>query len=101
MIYRAFILENLHHWSVERNGELKGVMSWKHSHSYTDSLWLAAPEQLDNEAILALFYKVRAAIRKEQPLSLNFPSDVADDVLREAGFYPHQTLIWMEHKFSS
>jgi ribosomal protein S18 acetylase RimI-like enzyme len=100
MIYRAFILENLHHWSVERNGELRGLMSWKHSSGYTDTLWLAAPEQLDEEVILALILKVRTAIRKEQPLSLNFPSNVAVDVLRQAGFYPHQTLIWMEYKFS-
>jgi ribosomal protein S18 acetylase RimI-like enzyme len=95
MIYRAFSLENLHHWSVERNGELKGMLTWKHSTGYTDTLWLAAPERIDEESILALLVTARAAIRKEQPLSLNFPAGSAVEVLKQAGFYSHQTLIWM------
>jgi ribosomal protein S18 acetylase RimI-like enzyme len=99
-IYRAFSLESLHHFSVERNGVLKGVVSWRHSNGYTDTIWLAVPEQIDGEATLVLLLNARTAIRKEQPLSLNFPSDVAVNVLREAGFYAHQTLIWMEYKFS-
>jgi ribosomal protein S18 acetylase RimI-like enzyme len=97
--YRAFNLEFLNHWSVERNGELKGVLSWKHSSGFTDTLWLAIPEQFDQEAVLALLLKARIDIRQEQPLSLNFPSNTAIDVLRQAGFYAHQTLIWMEYKF--
>jgi hypothetical protein len=96
--YRAFSLEFLHHWSVERNGSLKGVVSWKHSNEFTDPLWLAIPEEMDKEAILAVLLKARTAIRKEHPLSLNFPFDMAVDVLKQAGFYAHQTLIWMEYK---
>jgi ribosomal protein S18 acetylase RimI-like enzyme len=99
-IYRAFSLESLHHWSVERNSCLKGVVSWRHSNGYTDTIWLAVPEQIDEQATLAILLKARTAIRKEQPLSLNFPSGVAVDVLRGAGFYAYQTLIWMERKFS-
>jgi ribosomal protein S18 acetylase RimI-like enzyme len=98
-IYRAFSLETLHHWSVERDGDLKGVISWHHSNGFTDTIWLALPERIDEEATLALLIGARTAIRKDQPLSLNFPADVAVDVLRKAGFYAHQTLIWMEHKF--
>ena len=97
-IYRSFSLEFLNHWSVERNDILKGVASWRHSNGFSDTIWLAVPEHIDDEATLALLLKVRTAIRKEQPLNLNFPSDVAVDVLRQAGFYTHQTLIWMEYK---
>ncbi len=94
-LYRSFSLENLQHWSVERDGELEGVLSWKHSGGFTDTIWLAIPEQVDQEAILALVTKARETIRITQPLSLNFPAGVAAEVLRLAGFYPHQTLIWM------
>ena len=97
--YRVFNLELLRHWSVERNGELKGVLSWKHEIGFSDSLWLAIPEQIDEEATLALLLTARADIRQEQPLSLNFPSGTARDVLQQAGFYAHQTLIWMEYNF--
>ena len=94
-LYRLFMLEFLHHWSVERNGELKGVLSWKHSNALTDTIWLATPDQLDEEAVLALLSKSREYIKASQPLSLNFPAGVATEMLKLAGFYPHQTLIWM------
>jgi ribosomal protein S18 acetylase RimI-like enzyme len=98
-IYRAFALEHLHQWSVERNGKLEGVISWKHASGFTDSIWLAIPEQIDEEAILALLINARKSIRQGQPLSLNFPAGAADEALRQAGFYKHQTLIWMEKIF--
>jgi ribosomal protein S18 acetylase RimI-like enzyme len=98
-IYRFFTLEYPQHWSVEHNGELKGVLTWRHSGGYSDPLWLAIPEEVDEEAVLALLSKARKHIRQLQPLSLNYPAGVAVDVLREGGFYPHQTLIWMKYKF--
>jgi hypothetical protein len=84
---------------VERNGGLKGVLTWKHSIGYTDPLWLAMPEEMDEQAILGLLIKTRKLIRNVQPLSMNYPAGMAVDTLRQAGFYPHQTLIWMEKKF--
>jgi ribosomal protein S18 acetylase RimI-like enzyme len=94
-LYRAFSLEFIRHWSVERCGELKGILSWKHSPRFADTLWLAMPEQLDTEAIGTLVAYARSMIRREQPLSLNYPAGTAVEVLRQAGFYPQQTLIWM------
>jgi len=98
-IYRALSLESLRHWSVEREGVLKGVLSWKHSSGFTDTIWLVTPEQVDQDATLVLIAKAREVIRITQPLSLNFPAGLAAEVLKLAGFYAHQTLIWMEYKF--
>jgi ribosomal protein S18 acetylase RimI-like enzyme len=97
-IYRFLSLEYPTHWSVERDHQLKGVLTWKHRNGFTDPLWLAVPEQLDDEAVWFLLTKARKSIHQEQPLSLNLPSGMAVDVLRQAGFYPHQTLIWMEYQ---
>lgn len=97
-LYRLFSLEYPRHWSVEHKGALQGVLTWKHTTGHTDTLWLAAPNELDEAAILALLTKTRRDIRPAQPLSLNYPAGVAVDVLRQAGFHPHQTLIWMERK---
>jgi ribosomal protein S18 acetylase RimI-like enzyme len=98
-IYRFLMLENLQHFSVVHNSELKGVLSWKHGGGYTDPMWMAIPEQVDEEAIRGLLNITRKHIGLLQPLSLNYPADVAVDALRHSGFYPHQTLIWMEYKF--
>ncbi len=100
-IYRLLNLEHPQHWSVEQHGELKGILTWKHSSEFTSPLWLAIPEAPDEQAILILLTKAMSHIRVNTPLSLNYPAGVAAGVLRQAGFYPHQTLIWMEHKFSS
>lgn len=94
-LYRTLNINPIRHWSVERNGELKGVLSWNHSSGMTDTIWLAIPRQEDQEAILSLLTKAREVIRKTQPLSLNFAAGAAVDVLKLAGFYAHQTLIWM------
>lgn len=98
-LYRTFILEFLRHWSVETNGILQGVLSWKHSGALTDTIWLAIPEDVDQDALLALITRSRHIIRQEQPLGLNFPAGVAVEGLKLAGFYTHQTLIWMEYEF--
>jgi ribosomal protein S18 acetylase RimI-like enzyme len=98
-LYRLINLEFPQQWIVEDDAELKGVLTWKHTGGYSDPLWLAIPEQVNDEAILALLSKARRHIRQIQPLSLNFPAGLAVDVFRKAGFYPHQTLIWMEYKF--
>ncbi|OGO65443.1 MAG: hypothetical protein A2030_09655 [Chloroflexi bacterium RBG_19FT_COMBO_50_10] len=100
-MYRFFNFEYPLHWIVEHNAELKGVLTWRHTGGFTDPLWLAIPEEMDEQAILALFSKARKHIQQTHPLSLNYPAGLAVDVLRQAGFYPHQTLIWMEYKFSA
>ena len=97
-IYRIFNLEIIHHWSVERDGVLKGVLSWKHTNAFADTIWLAIPAEVDQEAVLTLLAKSRASIRVTQPLSLNFPAGTAAEILKLAGFYAHQTLVWMEAK---
>ncbi len=94
-IYRTFLLDFPQHWSVERDSRLKGVLTWKHSNAFTDSIWLATPPEADLEALMALLSKARNLIRPAQPLSLNFPSGEAAEALKLAGFYAHQTLIWM------
>lgn len=99
-LYRLLNLDIPQHWSIEKDGELKGVLTWKHSLGYTDTLWLAVPEEIEDEATLILLSTVRKVIKRTQPLNINYPAGKAVSPLRKAGFYPHQTLIWMEHKFS-
>jgi ribosomal protein S18 acetylase RimI-like enzyme len=95
LLYRTFSLEYLRHWSVEHNNELRGTLSWKHSRGYADNLWLAVPEPIDEQATEVLLTSARSALRMDQPLRLNYPAGAAVNILRKAGFYPQQTLIWM------
>lgn len=94
-LYRFLNIELLQHWCVEREGVLMGVLTWKHTSGYADPLWLAVPEAPEEAATLGLLTRTRVDIKHSQPLSLNFPAGLAENVLRKAGFYQHQTLIWM------
>ncbi len=84
------------HWSVERSGRLLGVVTWLHAAGYSDFLWLAVPEQIDEEAVKALLVFARRQIARRPHLTLNFPAGLAEGPLEEAGFFNFQTLIWME-----
>jgi hypothetical protein len=60
-----------------------------------DWLWLAAPPEAQEMAITTL---LPHAVRQRSPrrkLALNYPAGEQTEALNEAGFYPHQTLIWM------
>ncbi len=98
-LYRIFNLEFPQHWSVEKDGKLEGVLTWKHSGGAIDTVWLALPEQTDEQAASILITTAHKAIKRSQPLCLNYPAGLVANPIRRAGFYPHQTLIWMEHKF--
>jgi len=99
MFYRAFLLESVQHWAVERRGRLAGLLTWYRASGSTDPLWLAAPSQPDESALLHLLSYARQSIPLGRPLSLNLPYAYAAAAVRAAGFHPRQTLIWMEHRF--
>lgn len=97
--YRFFAFDYPRQWAVTRRGALQGVLAWKHATGTSGSLWLAVPPQVDEEALLALLVYIRKRVPRPQPLTLNIPAGLADGALHTAGFFPHQTLIWMEYRF--
>jgi GNAT superfamily N-acetyltransferase len=99
MAYRLMAFDYPHHWTVQRNAVLQGVLTWRHVNGYSDPLWLAAPDVIDEEALFALLVYARSRIPRRQPTSLNLPAGLAEDALRRAGFHSAHTLIWMEYRF--
>jgi ribosomal protein S18 acetylase RimI-like enzyme len=83
------------HWSVKKSGKLAGVVTRQPSRNFADNLWLALPEDYDEEAVLALLVYTQKQVGSRRPLTLDLPARLANDALCKAGFNPHQTLIWM------
>lgn len=83
------------HWSAYRGRRLLGVLSWQPSPSYADYLWLAAPVDVDEGAIAELLLHARGQLSLRRPLALDYPAGCLESAIRQAGFLPHQTLIWM------
>jgi hypothetical protein len=61
-----------------------------------DRLWVAVPEGGESLAIRALLGHIRPSFPSAHQLNLDLPSDTGEQALRSVGFYPYQTLIWME-----
>jgi GNAT superfamily N-acetyltransferase len=89
----AFIFPR--HWVALRDNKMAGVVAWQRSYTYADTLWLAAPESSDDQAIAMLLLHTRRQLARSRPLALNYPAGLSATAIQSAGFSPQSTLIWM------
>lgn len=97
-LYRLMNLSFPRHWVVQRDGSLLGVLTWQRTFKYTDNLWLAAPENVDEVAIRELLFYSRRQMPKQRIARLNTPASLASEALVEAGYEVGHTLLWMEYR---
>ena len=83
-------------WSAYRGNKLAGVLSCQRTGGRSDHLWLAAPRQPDIDALTMLLLHGRRMLAQRHSLIMEFPSGVADEAIRAAGFQMQRTLVWME-----
>ncbi|HEX7973444.1 MAG TPA: GNAT family N-acetyltransferase [Anaerolineales bacterium] len=81
-------------WAVRCGSELSGGLTWQSSRGYADTLWLAVMPGND-QAALALLLHARQHLSPRRALTLDYPAGQSAKAIQAAGFYPHQTLIWM------
>jgi ribosomal protein S18 acetylase RimI-like enzyme len=92
---RFFSDKIIQQWSVTKNGELVGSISWQSSYSQADWLWLAVSPQHEALAILSLLSHARKSLRKHRTLAVDYPAGETASAFESVGFHPHKTLIWM------
>ena len=97
-IKRFFSNQFIRQWSALRDNKLQAVVIWQSTFSHANALWLAAPADCDGDVISALLVHARRYISTRTPLMLDYPARQHEDVIQAAGFYQHQTLIWMRVK---
>lgn len=98
-LMRAFNLKRFDQWSAWRGGEWIGSLAWQSSPSQADWLWLAAPPEQRELAIIALLPYAQKALATRRKLAVNHPAGEAAAAFETAGFHHHQTLIWMRKLF--
>ena len=94
-----FLLESppTKQWTaIQATGEIAGILTWQASSGYADRLWLAAPPERAGLAIRTFFPALPKHERYRRPLRLNYPAGWAVTHLKQAGFTPVRTLIWMK-----
>jgi len=87
-------------WSAFKNGQLVGTASWESTNSQADWLWLATDSEWEEGAVLSLLQHARGALRPGRTVAVNYPAGRAGQAFEQAGFHPHQTLIWMQIRFA-
>jgi ribosomal protein S18 acetylase RimI-like enzyme len=92
--YRALVDFDLQQWAVQKNEQLRGVLTWLPS-MRSSPLWLACDPNADSESIILLLRKARQDLGYRQNLTLEHPSGLQEGALQEAGFSIVRTLIWM------
>jgi len=101
-LYRLFNLVSPRFWVACQKDTLLGVLCQIRDSGYADTLLLAAPAEDDshrqNAAIQSLLKRVQRDNTRKRHLSLNLPADLWTEILINCGFYPQQTLLWMEYK---
>jgi GNAT superfamily N-acetyltransferase len=95
-LYRLFEEVEINHWAVARERHLLGVLSWQRARGYADHLWLAAPGTYEDQVLRTLIPHIRRDRNLRRPLSLDYEAGRAEETLRQAGFEPKATLVWME-----
>jgi ribosomal protein S18 acetylase RimI-like enzyme len=97
--YRFFSENHIRQWSAYRGNELLGVLAFQASHSYADTLWLACRPEDEPAATKELLLYARQHLSPRRALALDYPAGRSVSAIQEAGFFIHQTLIWMEIPF--
>lgn len=93
---RLFSDKQFYQWSAHQGGELIGTLSWQSSYGQADQLWLAAPPETQELAILSLLPNARETLSKRRKLAVNYPAGEAVQAFEDAGFKVNKTLIWMQ-----
>jgi hypothetical protein len=83
-------------WRVTQNGQLQGILSWVSNASMRDDLWLAAPQQANEEALIWLLRYVQKARSQRLELRLDHPYSAHRAALEGAGFRALRNLLWMQ-----
>jgi len=100
-LYLLFIDINVRQWAAVRpstgsGDNLLATLSWIPT-GRGESLFAAAGERSDPEALTALLLQARRDLYHSYPhISFEFPAGPFDEAIQAAGFKAQRTLIWMQ-----
>jgi hypothetical protein len=94
-MYLLFVDFNIKQWAAVRGDELLATLAWMPQGSRTETMYAAAGEKSDPEALTQLLLHARRALSNRSTLSLDYPAGEMTEAISAAGFKPRRTLIWM------
>lgn len=83
------------HWAFELDRQLEGIITWQKTDRYANNLWLAFPEEREEEILDQAIRLALGRVSRRHPLSLDYPKGQSEVILAEIGFKTFRTLVWM------
>jgi hypothetical protein len=96
---RFFYDIHIAQWVVFNPESVIAAVSWQPTAAHANLLWLATSAESDDRAIQALLVHARQHAPSQRALMIDYPARQHSNAIQSAGFYEHQTLIWMELPF--
>ncbi len=90
--------KKLQHWSVELNGQCKGVITWQKSNSFANNLWLGIDPELEEQLLASTLEVIIKHYPPKHMLSVDYPQGRLQSLFEALRFRQFRTLIWMEHR---
>lgn len=90
-LYNAYIKQ----WAVYSHDQLLAAVTWQSSLANANTLWLAAPADIDEDILYALLNHALHRLPSPRPVTLEYPANQSSQAIQQAGFRGQQTLIWM------
>jgi len=95
-LYLIFIDMNIRQWAAVQRDTLLSTLSWIPT-GRGESLFAAIGDEWDPEALTQLLIHARRDLYLSYPsVTFEFPVSRFDNAIRDAGFKPLRTLIWMQ-----
>jgi len=95
-LYWLFMDFDLHQWAAVRGDELLATLTWMPRGGRSESIYVAAGETSEPEAVTQLLIYARRALSNHSTLSLDYPAGEIAEAIQAAGFKARRTLVWMK-----
>jgi GNAT superfamily N-acetyltransferase len=94
-LYLLFVDFNIKQWAAIRDDKLLATLTWMPQGSRSESLYAAAGQHADPDALTLLLIHARRSISYYSQLTLEYPAGELTGAIGAAGFKPRRTLLWM------
>ena len=95
-IYRFMSDYEVRHWVARFDGVPAGAVSWQAIAGRNNRLWAAIPLESDSKILTGLLQHARHELAWRDKISLDFPANIFQDSIKEAGFHLQRSLLWMK-----
>jgi ribosomal protein S18 acetylase RimI-like enzyme len=87
--------ERHRHWAFTQQQSLAGCITWQKAPTFANNLWLAFPTDVADDVLKEALWIVLRQLPRRHSLSIDLPKGQYQSALEALGFRHFRTLVWM------